>query len=172
MESVNARPAAADRQHLQFEPAVVLPVQIQSPRLADASLVPEKLLLLAVLEEAITTFQRHVADTGRRGRRLFHEAETWLLSEEREWPCSFPNICDALGLDVGYLRDGLTRWRDERPGQRCSGRASGAERLAHQSGRTSDRPRPRRRPRAGAAAAAAQLRNRCRDTGCLHLRER
>jgi len=114
MESVNARPAAADRQHLQFEPAVVLPVQMQSPRLADASLVPEKLLLLAVLEEAITTFQRHVADTGRRGRRLFHEAETWLLSEEREWPCSFPNICDALGLDVGYLRDGLTRWRDER----------------------------------------------------------
>jgi hypothetical protein len=121
MESVNARIANAgterthpDRRHVQLEPAVVLPVQMQSPRMADASLVPEKLLMLAVLEEAIATFQRHAADTGRRGRRLFHEAEAWLLSEEREWPCSFRNICDALGLDVGYLRGGLTRWRDER----------------------------------------------------------
>ena len=121
MDSVNTRAVTAgtgpmhpDRHRLAFEPAVVLPVQMQGTRMADASLVPEKLLLLAVLEEAITTFQRHVADTGRRGRRLFCEAEEWLLSEEREWPCSFHNICDALGFDVSYLRGGLTRWRDER----------------------------------------------------------
>jgi hypothetical protein len=115
MDSVNTRAATHPNRHrLEFEPVVVLPVQMQSSRMADASLVPEKLLMLAVLEEAITTFQRHVADTGRRGRRLFREAEEWLLSEEREWPCSVRNICDALGFDVSYLRGGLTRWRDER----------------------------------------------------------
>ena len=155
----------------------MLPVQIQSPRMADASLVPEKLLLLAVLEEAITTFQRHVADTGRRGRRLFHEAETWLLSEEREWPCSFHNICDALGLDVELPAPrphAVARRATAGPGRHPALPAAlpAPERLAHQNGRTSDRPRPRRRPRAGAAAAAAELRNRCRDTGCLHPRER
>jgi len=120
MDSVDTRAgvtsgtALPNRQRLELEPAVVLPEQMVPAHLAGAALVPEKLLLLAVLEEAIATFQRHVTDTGRRGRRLFREAEEWLLSEEREWPCSFRNICDALGLDESYLRGGLLRWRDER----------------------------------------------------------
>ena len=73
----------------------------------DASLVPEKRLLLAVLEEAVVTFQRYATDQGRRGRRLFREAEEWVGSEELCWPCSFRNICDVLGLDPCYLREGL-----------------------------------------------------------------
>ena len=56
MDSVNTRAATAvtgpthpDRHRLEFEPAVVLPVQMQGTRMADASLVPEKLLLLGAL---------------------------------------------------------------------------------------------------------------------------
>ncbi len=103
-----------DRLRLELEPALVLPEQMYPTRAADASIVPEKQLLLAVLEEAIATFQRYVLDTGRRGRRLFREAETWLLAEEPDWPCSFRNICDALEIDVEYLRRGLLGWRDAR----------------------------------------------------------
>jgi hypothetical protein len=98
---------------------MVLPAQIFGKPGLDASLVPEKRLLLAVLEEAVVTFQRYAMEHGRRGRRLFREAEEWMGSEELCWPCSFRNICDALGLDPGYLRQGLRRWRDEqeaRPG--------------------------------------------------------
>jgi hypothetical protein len=96
-----------------LEPGMVLPAQIFGKPGLDASLVPEKRLLLAVLEEAVVTFQRYATEHGRRGRRLFREAEEWMGSEELFWPCSFRNICDVLGLDPGYLRQGLRRWRDE-----------------------------------------------------------
>ena len=86
---------------------------LRQTRTRTSSLVPEKRLLLAVLEEAVVTFQRYATEHGRRGRRLFREAEEWMGSEELCWPCSFRNICDALGLDPGYLRRGLRRWRDE-----------------------------------------------------------
>ena len=109
-----AAPPGLDRQGVALQPGVVLPVQLQGRRTADASLVPEKLLFLAVLEEAVATFQRHVVDSGRRGQRLFREAEAWLMSEDTDWPCSVRNICEALGLDVGYLRQGLKQWRDQR----------------------------------------------------------
>src|SRR5262245_64484929 len=97
---------------IDLEPAMVLPAQLFGCSL-DASLVPEKRLLLAVLEEAVVTFQRYATDQGRRGRRLFREAEEWLGAEEIAWPCSFRNICDVLGLDPGYVRQGLRRWRDQ-----------------------------------------------------------
>ncbi len=97
---------------LEFEPATILPIQLFGGGTPDASIVPEKRLLLAVLEEAVVTFQRYVSDGGRRGRRLFREAEEWVVSEDAGWPCSFRNICDTLGLDPAYLRQGLRRWRD------------------------------------------------------------
>jgi hypothetical protein len=98
---------------VDLQPAMVLPAQLFGTAGLDASRVPEKRLLLAVLEEAVVTFQRYAAEQGRRGRRLFREAEEWVGSEELCWPCSFRNICDVLGLDPGYLREGLRRWRHE-----------------------------------------------------------
>src|SRR5262245_30751251 len=95
---------------IDLEPAMVLPAQLFGFAL-DASLVPEKRLLLAVLEEAVVTFQRYATEQGRRGRRLFREAEEWMGSEELCWPCSFRNICDVLGLNSGYRRRRSRRWR-------------------------------------------------------------
>jgi hypothetical protein len=101
---------------VDLEPATVLPVQLYGNLAPDASIVPEKRLLLAVLEEAVVTFQRYSTDSGRRGRRLYREAEEWVCSEDMCWPCSFRNICDVLGLDPGYIRQGLRRWREQRAG--------------------------------------------------------
>jgi hypothetical protein len=97
---------------IDLEPATVLPVQLGRHLAPDASIVPEKRLLLAVLEEAVVTLQRYATDSGRRGRRLFREAEEWLRSDDVCWPCSFRNICDALGFDATGLRQGLWRWCD------------------------------------------------------------
>jgi len=60
----------------------------------------------------VLTFQRHVRDRHRQGQRLFREADEWIRSNDTVWPCSFRNICEALGLDPGYVRGGLDRWRD------------------------------------------------------------
>jgi hypothetical protein len=69
-------------------------------------------LLLAVLQEAIGTFQRHAAARDRQGRAAFTEVDAWFASEETEWVFSFVSICDALGIDGTYVRAGLQRWMD------------------------------------------------------------
>ena len=98
---------------LELPPETLLPTQWHRST-SDASLVPEKRLLLAILEEAVTTVQRYVIDERRRGRRLYREAEAWVLSDDVSWPCTFRNICDALGIDPDYLREGVMRWSARR----------------------------------------------------------
>jgi hypothetical protein len=95
-----------------LEPETILPSQFFDRVQIDASLQPEKRLMLAVLEDAVGTFQKHVTATGRRGQRLFSEAEDWFASEPGEWPFGFENVCQALGLEPSYIRSGLARWRD------------------------------------------------------------
>lgn len=77
-------------------------------------LQPECRLLWAVLENAVETYMKYVAATGRRGKRLFREAELWISQDDPTWLCSFVSICYVLGLDPDYVREGLARWRDLR----------------------------------------------------------
>ena len=101
---------------IALEPDTILPVQLVGSCRLDASAMPEKRLLLAVLEDAVITFQRYTTSTRRRGQRLFREAEAWILSDDVDWTCSFQNVCDVLGLDTEYLRRGLLAWRDRQRG--------------------------------------------------------
>lgn len=101
-----------------MEPETILPLQFFDRLRIDASLQPEKRLMLAVLEDAVGTFQKHAVATSRRGRRMFNEAEEWFNCDEVEWPFAFVNVCQALGMDPDYMRGGLRRWRErhELPG--------------------------------------------------------
>src|SRR2546427_3713621 len=98
-----------------LEPETILPSQFFGRFQLDASLQPEKRLMLAVLEDAVGTFQKYVNVSSRQGRRLFSEAEEWFASPDADWPFGFVNVCQALGLDAEYLRAGLWRWRDRQP---------------------------------------------------------
>jgi len=67
---------------------------------------------LAVLEDAITCFQVYFAARDKQKTRLFREAEEWILLQEKsDWLFSFDNVCETLGLNPGYIREGLLRWR-------------------------------------------------------------
>lgn len=72
---------------------------------------PEYRLLWAVLQEGIEAYMKYATATGRRGQRLFREAEEWIMKDDYTWLCSFANICHILDLDPDYLRAGLRRWR-------------------------------------------------------------
>ena len=76
------------------------------------SLNGEKSLLLAVLEDAVETFQHYVIASDRRDHALFADVAAWFASGDTQWMFSFVPICDALGFDVAYVRSGLRRWRD------------------------------------------------------------
>jgi hypothetical protein len=49
-----------------------------------------------------------------KGRALFLEAEEWILDEDTDWLFSFANLCEMLGFEPSYLRDGLMRWKAEK----------------------------------------------------------
>jgi hypothetical protein len=80
----------------------------------------ERLLMLAVLEDAVDCFQKYALSKDPRGRLLFSEAKDWVDSGDKGWLFSFENICDTLEIDPSYVRRGLTRWREQ---QRSRGRA-------------------------------------------------
>ena len=99
-----------------LEPETILPSQFFDRVQVDASLQPEKRLMLAVLEDAVGTFQKCVTASTRRGQRLFSEAEDWFGASGTEWPFDFENVCTALGLEPEFVRKGLWRWRDAQRG--------------------------------------------------------
>jgi len=68
--------------------------------------------MLAVLEDAVTCFQGYFAARDKTKTRLFREAEDWILQQKKSnWLFSFDNVCETLGLNPGYIRGGLQRWR-------------------------------------------------------------
>lgn len=72
---------------------------------------PEKRLMLAILEDAVNSFQDNVLAESGKAKKLFDEAEEWILEEDNDWIFSFGNICEVLGFDPRYLRLGLLRWK-------------------------------------------------------------
>jgi hypothetical protein len=95
-------------------PEVILPTQFSELAGAKYGDRGEKRLMLAVLEEAVGTFQRHVGAKTRHGQRVFREAEEWLWSGDSAWPFAFENICHALEIEPAFLRRGLERWKAAR----------------------------------------------------------
>ena len=74
----------------------------------------EEKLMQAVLENAIEYFQKYVLATDEKGKKLFQEAEEWILDKDRDWFFSFENICEVLGLHPDYMRQGLLCWKETR----------------------------------------------------------
>ena len=103
-----------------FEPDLITPDQHRDRVEMERTDQPEVRLMLAVMEDAVATYQRYATDPGRRNRRLFEEAESWINSTDTSWPYSFENICAALRFEPETLRRGLESWRKQqqkdRPG--------------------------------------------------------
>lgn len=66
-------------------------------------------LAFAVLEEAVNEYGRLLTATDTRKSRLRRETEDWFLSEGREWPFSFLNLCDYIGIDAEAFRQEIRK---------------------------------------------------------------
>ena len=78
---------------------------------ARAAAEPERNLLLAVLTDAIVRYQALAGVVAVTRRRELGEAERWLFSNDRRWPYSFVNVCEALEIAPTALRRQLVQWR-------------------------------------------------------------
>jgi hypothetical protein len=95
-----------------FQPDTILPDQFTETFRRNTYLEPEKKLMFAVLKDAIDCFQDNALAQRGRKKRLFREAEEWILAEDDDWLFSLENICEVLGFNSHYVRQGLMRWKE------------------------------------------------------------
>jgi hypothetical protein len=95
-----------------FQPDMLLPAQFFAHVRKRVPQEAEYRLVVAILQDAIECFQKHVNAPDRKARQLFVDAEAWIAADDRTWPYSFVNVCELLGLDPGNLRAGLQAWKE------------------------------------------------------------
>ena len=95
-----------------FQPDMLISQQFLASYRRTYPLDPERTLMLAILDDAVTCFQTHLTATCKRKRTLFLDAEEWILATDSSFLYSFENVCETLGFDPAYLREGLMRWKE------------------------------------------------------------
>jgi hypothetical protein len=140
MVTAHARTAHLEAVSDSSVPDTILPIQYFDRLTVQATDVPEKRLMFAVLLDAVIHLQR-------RDSRGASEAVEWIESEPDDSPFSFRSICDFLGLEATRLAHALLAWHHG-PGTTRLGIPARQLRIAHPRIRP---PRQRRRRRATAA---------------------
>ena len=107
------RASSSEKLGLRFEPDVLVRDKYSDACRPNIYLQPERMLMLAVLEDAIYCFQRFYPPANARERNRFQDAEEWFSDDRLDWPYSFANVCQILDFDTDYLRQGLLRWKEQ-----------------------------------------------------------
>jgi hypothetical protein len=117
-EPVQDRTQAEEGLNDLFEPDVLLPVQYFAALKRKKYSCGEHRLLIAIMQDAIECFQKHVHARDTKRRQLYMDAELWVTDQNDDGPFSFDNVCDLLGMNPDYLRVGLLDWRDRERARR------------------------------------------------------
>jgi hypothetical protein len=79
----------------------------------------EQRLMLALLTDALNVYQKGALSKLSRPRRLFIDAERWIMSDGADSRCfSFVTVCDALGINPDLLRRRIIEWKHAVSAQR------------------------------------------------------
>jgi hypothetical protein len=100
-----------DRALAVFQADILTSDQYLATYKRKINLDPERALMFAVLQDAVVCFQECIGAHNKRKRRLFREAEEWILNADNFYLFSFENVCASLGFDANYLRRGLMAWK-------------------------------------------------------------
>ncbi len=136
-----------ERQPDVFEPDTLLPTQYFAALQRKKFPAGEHRLVVALIQDAVECFQKHLHASDAKRRQLFLDAESWIATDDDFGVFSFNNVCMLLGLNPVYMRQGLITWRDDqRQGRRTRRRDEHA---------TENRPAARIVPAEAPAASAA-----------------
>jgi hypothetical protein len=117
-DSARDRHQAEERLNDLFEPDVLLPIQYFAALKRKRFSSGEHRLLIAIMQDAVECFQKHIHARDSKRRQLYLDAESWIGSEDYSGTFSFNNVCDLLGMSPEYLRQGLIDWRDRERSRR------------------------------------------------------
>ena len=99
-----------------FQPDVLVPGQWLRGHTRQLS--PEQRLALAVLEDAVGTLLSSTVLRDVAWSRRVQEDLAWLRDTDAKRPFTFAYVCQALGLDPGWIRGGVERSLEARAEQR------------------------------------------------------
>ncbi len=116
-EEQHDRVRAEERLDRLFEPDILLPTQFFAQLKRKRYKCGEHRLLVAIIQDAVECFQKHLHATDSKRRQLYLDAEAWVGIEDDHGPFSFANVCALLGMDADYVREGLYRWRERDRGK-------------------------------------------------------
>lgn len=106
--------APDDRIASLFQPDTLLSAQYFDNLRRKMLLEPEKRLMLAILEDGVHCYRDNLNATRGKRKRHFDDAAAWIVATDGDWIFSFENVCETLGLNPQYLRQGLLRWKERR----------------------------------------------------------
>lgn len=98
---------------LLFQPDVLVPAQYFEKNKNNIEAMPERALMLAILEDAVWCFRKNCLVADNRRKIFFREAEDWIFDDDEGGLFSYRNVCEILGIDADYLRLGLIRWKEK-----------------------------------------------------------
>ncbi len=96
-----------------FQPDTTLALQYFDVFRGNSCLEGEKKMMLAVLEDAVASFQKHYFASDKKGKELFREGEEWIIEKNDEKMFLFTSICELLEISPDYLRRGLLQWKEK-----------------------------------------------------------
>ena len=114
-----------------FQPDSLLSAHYFETLRRKTILEPEKRLMLAILEDAIHCFQDNLLAQNIRSRAAFpRKRKKWIVEADGGRFFSFENICEALGLNPAYVRQGLLRWVANKLPKHPKGATSSGKKMA------------------------------------------
>jgi hypothetical protein len=81
----------------------------------SSEVCPERRLAAAVFSQAADDLQKFRNARCAAGNSLYADARKWITSNDRLWPFSFLNLCEALHLAADVIRAELLGERSRRP---------------------------------------------------------
>ncbi len=106
------RHEAEERLNDIFEPDVLLPVQYFAQLKRKKYKSGEHRLVVAIMQDAVECFQKHIHARDSKRRQLYVDSEVWISEDDDRSVFSFNNVCALLSIDCEYARKGLLDWRD------------------------------------------------------------
>ncbi len=88
--------------------SLVHPVQFAS-LWRDSGHSPERELAAAMIETAVTDLRGNRYAGHREQQRFYLRAYEWVMSDDREWPFSFVNLCEYLTVTPDAVREAALR---------------------------------------------------------------
>jgi hypothetical protein len=98
----------------QITPDIMTPAQWYARVHDDPRFHGTKQLMLAVLVDALQCLQNCTTSTSTVKRQRLAEVEAWIADRDAQGPFAFETVCEALGIDADYLRNGLKMWQRQR----------------------------------------------------------